>query len=118
LSSELAPEQTLNLRGYWALVRATLSALLAELDYAKRCASGSLVIDLCHQFTVSDASTTGDMIVVADVPVTVYLDDEEIGRQGGYDPYGSTVRVQPYTLPAAMWGSASCGLWRLTAVEV
>jgi hypothetical protein len=40
------------------------------------------------------------MIVVADVPVTVYLDDHEIGRQGGYDPYGSTVRVQPYTLPA------------------
>jgi hypothetical protein len=44
-------------------------------------------------------------MVVADVPIRVVLNGVEIGRQGGFDPYGSTVRVQPYHLKGLVAGT-------------
>ncbi|MFM7678105.1 MAG: hypothetical protein ACKO83_04565, partial [Roseiflexaceae bacterium] len=58
-----------------------------------------------HTFALDTAATHAQMMVIADVPVRVLLDDREIGRQGGYDPYGSTVRVQPYHIGAVSVGS-------------
>jgi len=102
---ELAPEQTLNLRGYWALVRYPERFTRPNWIMQNDAPQAASLLTFAHQFMVSDATTAGDLIVAADVPVTVYLDDHEIGRQGGYDPYGSTVRVQPYKLPACAAGS-------------
>jgi hypothetical protein len=102
---ELAPEQTVNLRGYWALVRHPERFARPNWIMQNDTPQSASLLTFAHTFSLSAPTTTGDMIVVADVPVTVYLDDHEIGRQGGYDPYGSTVRVQPYQLPACEAGT-------------
>ena len=102
---ELAPEQTVNLRGYWALVRHTERFARPNWIMQNDAPQAASLLTFAHEFSLPAPTATGDMIVVADVPVTVYLDDHEIGRQGGYDPYGSTVRVQPYKLPACGAGT-------------
>lgn len=102
---ELAPEQTVNLRGYWALVRHPERFVRPNWIMQNDAPQAASLLTFARTFVLPVATTSGDLIVVADVPVTVYLDDHEIGRQGGYDPYGSTVRVQPYRLPALDAGS-------------
>jgi hypothetical protein len=102
---ELAPEQTVNLRGYWALVRHPEHFARPNWIMQNDAPQSASLLTFAHTFSLSAPTVTGNMIVVADVPVTVYLDDREIGRQGGYDPYGSTVRVQPYQLPACDAGT-------------
>lgn len=95
---ELAPEQTLNLRGYWALV--TQPARFARPNWIMQADAPqpASYVSFAHAFTLAESSSHADVMVVADVPIRVVLNGVEIGRQGGFDPYGSTVRVQPYRL--------------------
>lgn len=101
---ELIPEQTLNLRGYWALVthpeRFRRPNWIMHVDTPQ----AATTLTFHHVFATTQAAETTQMMVIADVPVRVLLDGREIGRQGGYDPYGSTVRVQPYEVGALAVG--------------
>ncbi len=101
---ELAPEQPVNLRAYWALVHDERlfrrPNWIMQVDQPQ--AATTIVFQ--HEFELTEAAHMGQMMVIADVPVRVLLDHKEIGRQGGYDPYGTTVRVQPYELASLLSG--------------
>ena len=102
---ELAPEQTLNLRGSWALV--TKPERFARPNWIMQADApqSATYVSFAHTFNLAERSSHADVMVVADVPIRVMLDGVEIGRQGGFDPYGSTVRVQPYHLKGVAAGT-------------
>lgn len=101
---ELAPEQTLNLRAYWALVRHPERFRRPNWIMHVDTPQAATTLTFTHDVILEDDATDVQMMVIADVPVRVMLGDREIGRQGGYDPYGSTVRVQPYLIGALAAG--------------
>ncbi|MFZ9858385.1 MAG: hypothetical protein ACO3F2_08660 [Roseiflexaceae bacterium] len=105
LEFEFAPEQTLNLRGYWALV--TQPERFARPNWIMQADAPqpASYVSFSHTFTLAESSSHADVMVVADVPIRVVLNGVEIGRQGGFDPYGSTVRVQPYRLNGVVAGT-------------
>lgn len=102
---ELAPEQTLNLRAYWALVHAPARFRRPNWIMQGDTPQSATTLTFSHTFMLDTEAAHAQMMVIADVPVRVLLDDREIGRQGGYDPYGSTVRVQPYEIGTVSAGS-------------
>ncbi|HHW48757.1 MAG TPA: hypothetical protein GXX14_09105 [Clostridiaceae bacterium] len=98
LEIRLTSEQDSVLRGYWAFVnkpeRFIRPEWLAVPEKAKKddviCFVGNVVIPFNPVKAVIQ--------VAAGMPCRVIVNDEEIGRQGGYDPYNSTGRIQPYTV--------------------
>lgn len=102
---EFAPEQTVNLRGYWALVQHAERFRRPNWIMQVDAPQPATTLTFQRVFHLSQAATHARMMVIADVPVRVLLDGNEIGRQGGYDPYGSTVRVQPYQIGALTEGA-------------
>ena len=102
---ELAPEQTLNLRAYWALVQVSERFRRPNWIMQVDSPQSATTLTFSHTFELDSVADYAQMMVIADVPVQVLIDDKEIGRQGGYDPYGSTVRVQPYDIGVVSAGS-------------
>lgn len=98
LELRLIAEQTLNMRCSWSLVRDTNRYARPEWmttpDAPVRHSSVSFVYDLELPFQPKAATIQ----VGADAPCRVLVNGREAGRQGGFDPYYSTARVQPYPL--------------------
>ncbi len=112
---ELAPEQTLNLRGSWALVRQPERFVRPNWIMQADAPHAATYVTFAQTFVLAEPSSHADVMVVADVPIRVLLDGVEIGRQGGFDPYGSTVRVQPYQLNGVAAGSHDLAIEALDA---
>jgi hypothetical protein len=112
---ELAPEQTLNLRGSWALVRQPERFVRPNWIMQADAPHAATYVTFAKTFVLAEPSSHADVMVVADVPIRVLLDGVEIGRQGGFDPYGSTVRVQPYRLNGVAAGSHDLSIEALDA---
>lgn len=100
LEFECIAEQSELLRGYWALTRDPEAFRRPIWMMQSDVPQVNTMVTFHHEFTLDVATHTGSCMLTADVPVVVMLDGHEIGRQGGFDPYGSTVRVQPHPLPA------------------
>lgn len=109
----LTTEQDIQLRGSWALVRDPARFARPNWIMQPDAPRAATHITFSHAFALPVASTGGGLMVVADVPITVLLDGVDIGRQGGFDPYGSTVRVQPYQLPALAAGTHTIAVYAL-----
>jgi hypothetical protein len=92
----LTAEQKLNLRASWALVRAPERYARPEWmttpDEPMLHSRISFFCDIDMPFTPEHAT----LQVGADAPCRVLVNGVEIGRQGGFDPYHSPARVQPY----------------------
>ncbi|MFN3331929.1 MAG: glycosylhydrolase-like jelly roll fold domain-containing protein, partial [Caldilinea sp.] len=92
----LTAEQNLNLRASWALVRAPARYARPEWmttpDEPVLHSRVSFSCDIDIPFTPERAT----LQVGADAPCRVLVNGVEIGRQGGFDPYHSLARVQPY----------------------
>lgn len=92
----LVAAQNLQLRGYWALVRDV--ARFARPEWMT--APGAPVRHSQLRFRVPlelpFAPVAATLQVGADTPCRVLVNGDEVGRQGGFDPYHSTARVQPY----------------------
>ena len=94
-----------DLRAYWALVtdpaKFARPERMTAVDTPRRDSRlrFSLTFDIPFEpveFTVQ---------VSADSPCRVLVNGVEAGRQGGFDPYASLARVQPYTVRSAHQGS-------------
>lgn len=105
LEFQFTPEQDIQLRGSWALVRHPERFVRPTWIMQPDAPRAATYVTFAHQFVVPTDASGGALMVVADVPVAVLVDGVEIGRQGGFDPYGSTVRVQPYALGAIRAGT-------------
>ncbi|MBM4412952.1 MAG: hypothetical protein FJ040_05830 [Chloroflexi bacterium] len=114
---ELVPEQTLNLRGYWSLVHAHGVIQFARPNWIMQADTPQTAtyLHFSHTFTLAHSSSHAQFMVVADVPIRVLIDDVEIGRQGGFDPYGSTVRIQSYDVGALNAGNHMIAIEALDA---
>lgn len=105
LEFELMAEQTGAVRGYWALThdrdrfRRPIWIMHSDTPQA------NTPVEFAATFTLATESREGACMITTDAPLVIHLDGVEIGRQGGFDPYGSTVRVQPHPLPALSAGS-------------
>ncbi len=105
LEFELIAEQTVAVRGYWALThdrerfRRPIWMMNSDTPQA------NTPVEFAYTFTLPTESQAGACMVTTDAPLVIHLDGVEIGRQGGFDPYGSTVRVQPHTLPPLTAGT-------------
>lgn len=92
----LTAEQNLNLRASWALVRAPERYARPEWmttpDEPALHSRITFFCDIDMPFTPAHAT----LQVGADAPCRVSVNGVEIGRQGGFDPYHSPARVQPY----------------------
>jgi hypothetical protein len=98
LEFHLTPDQAMQLRGSWAVLRHPERYIRPTWMEQPDAPVASTYVTFGHSFALAHDAPDGALMVVADVPVSVRIDGVEIGRQGGFDPYGSTVRVQPYTL--------------------
>ena len=96
LEFRLTAEQNLNMRASWALVRAPARYVRPEWmttpDEPVLHSRINFVCDIDLPFTPVRAT----LQVGADAPCRVLVNGVEIGRQGGFDPYHSPARVQPY----------------------
>ncbi|MCB0150723.1 MAG: hypothetical protein KDE01_24115, partial [Caldilineaceae bacterium] len=94
----LVAEQTLNMRCSWALVRNPQRYARPEWmttpDEPQMHSGITFACDLELPFTPAHATIQ----VGADAPCRVVVNGVEMGRQGGFDPYYSTARVQPYPI--------------------
>lgn len=98
LEFHLTPEQSMQLRASWAVLRHPDRYIRPTWMEQPDAPVASTYVTFGHQFHLAADARDGALMVVADVPVSVRIDGVEVGRQGGFDPYGSTVRVQPYRL--------------------
>ena len=98
LEFHLTPDQAMQLRGSWAVLRHPERYIRPTWMEQPDAPVASTYVTFGHSFALAHDAPDGAVMVVADVPVSVRIDGVEIGRQGGFDPYGSTVRVQPYAL--------------------
>jgi hypothetical protein len=104
LEWRLTPEEDVPLRAYWALVAdAAVFARPVRMmasDAPKKDSQLQFLLDVDLPFE----PTAFTLQVSADAPCRVVVNDEEAGRQGGFDPYASLARVQPYTIRNARRG--------------
>ncbi len=107
LEWRLTAEKEGALRAYWALLQKPENFLRPERmtspDVPRKDSQlrFSLEFDVPfqpHEFTVQ---------IAADAPVRVLVNDVEVGRQGGFDPYFTLARVQPYNVTSGRQGKNS-----------
>ena len=93
----VAEENVSDLRSYWALVKQP-----SRFRRPEWITTGDQPLrDSVLRFSVQihlDAEPVGTTIQLgADAPARLLINGVEAGRQGGFDPYNVTERVQPYT---------------------
>lgn len=94
----LTTEQNIHLRGYWALVRDAAAFARPEWMTAPDAPMRHSQLRFAYMLDLPFAPASATLQVGADTPCRVVVNGEEVGRQGGFDPYHATARVQPYTV--------------------
>lgn len=95
----LTAEEAVNLRASWALVQAPERYARPEWMTTPDEPSKYARLVFSCEIDVPFAPLRSVVQVGADVPCRVLVNGVEIGRQGGFDPYYSLMRVQPYDIP-------------------
>lgn len=92
----LTAEQSLNLRASWALVRDAARYARPEWMTTPDAPRLHSRISFLYEVDMPFQPAHATIQVGADAPCRVLVNGVEIGRQGGFDPYHSPARVQPY----------------------
>lgn len=95
----LIAEEAVNLRASWALVRELERYIRPEWMTTPDEPSKYGRLRFFCEIDVPFTPLRGIVQVGVDAPCRVLINGVEIGRQGGFDPYYSLMRVQPYDIP-------------------
>jgi hypothetical protein len=109
LEFRLTSETADHLRAYWALVTDPAKFARPERMTSVDAPRRDSRLRFALTFDLSFDPAEFRLQVAADSPVRVTVNGVEAGRQGGFDPYTSLARVQPYTVRSAQRGSNT--LW-------
>ena len=91
-------EIEVNLRAYWALVTDPAAFARPERMIPGDAARKDSRLTYTLQFDVPFEPVSATFQVSADSTCRLLVNNVEAGRQGGFDPYASLARVQPYTI--------------------
>ncbi len=105
LEWRLWPERDLILRSYWALVRSPERFRRPEWMTSDDRPQRDTVLRFWAEVEVPFEPAEATVQVGASAPCRLLVNGEEVGRQGGFDPYGSMARVQPYRTAAFQRGT-------------
>ncbi len=105
LEWRLLAETEIDLRAYWALVTDAEAFARPERMIPADPAQRDSRIEYIHTFEVDFEPTSMVVQVSADSPCKLIVNGVEVGRQGGFDPYASLARVQPYVVHNCRKGS-------------
>ncbi len=94
----LTAEQRLNLRAAWCLVRNPQRFARPEWMSAPDAPVRHSRLRFSCDLELPFAPLSAVVQVGADAPCRVLVNGVEVGRQGGFDPYYATARVQPYAI--------------------
>ena len=90
---ELAPEEALYLRAMWALVRAPGRFARPEWMMPTDAPAQDTLVRFSGSFDIPFAPADGTLHTGTAFGCRVLVNDVEVGRQGGFDPYGFQMRV-------------------------
>ncbi|HMP76869.1 MAG TPA: hypothetical protein PKE12_11310 [Kiritimatiellia bacterium] len=93
---EVAPEEPVNLRAYWALVDDPDAFARPEWMTAPGEPRADTQIRFATEWTVRGDVSGARLHVGCDAPCRLLIDGREVGRQGGFDPYKIGMRVDRY----------------------
>lgn len=105
LEWQLIAEDDLILRAYWALVRHPERFARPEWIQASDAPRKGSTLRFSCTLSLPFAPMGATIQVGAEAPCRILVNGEEIGRQGGFDPYESTARVQPYAVKSFHLGA-------------
>ncbi len=94
----LVAEQTMNMRCSWALVRDPQRYARPEWMTTPDEPVMHSGITFAYDLELPFVPECATIQVGADAPCRILVNGAEAGRQGGFDPYYSTARVQPYPI--------------------
>ncbi|MCA0453725.1 MAG: hypothetical protein LCI00_07105 [Chloroflexi bacterium] len=98
LEWRLVAETETDLRAYWAFVTDAAAFARPERMIPADKAQRDSRIEYVYAFEVDFEPTSMIVQVSADSPCKLIVNGVEAGRQGGFDPYASLARVQPYVV--------------------
>jgi hypothetical protein len=98
LEWRLIAEKDTDLRAYWALVADPTAFARPERMVPCDKPQRDSRVEYITAFDVPFTPVSAVVQVSADSPCRVIVNGVETGRQGGFDPYASLARVQPYTI--------------------
>ena len=101
----LTAEQTLHLRASWALLRAPERYARPEWMTTPDAPLLHSSVRFLYTLHLPFEPVQAILQIGSDAPCCVLVNGVEIGRQGGFDPYHSTARVQPYPIHTLHSGS-------------
>lgn len=102
---ELAPEEALYLRAMWALVRAPGRFVRPEWMTTLDAPVQDTLVRFTGSFDVPFAPREGTLHTGTAYGCRVVVNEVEVGRQGGFDPYGFQMRVYRHTSTAFRQGA-------------
>jgi hypothetical protein len=97
---ELAPEQPLYLRAMWALVRAPRRFVRPEWMAPRDAAVRDSLVRFTGSFDLAFAPQGSTLHTATAFGCRVLVNGVEVGRQGGFDPYGFQMRVYRHSSDA------------------
>lgn len=98
LEVRLVVDEPTLLRAYWALVRDAARFVRPEWMISADAPHKDSLLRFTQTFHVPFEPAQAVIQVGADTPCRTLVNGEEIGRQGGFDPYHTSTRIHPYTL--------------------
>jgi hypothetical protein len=105
LEFRLLADKEGDLRAYWALIQSREAFVRPERmtspDQPKKDSQLQFMLDFDLPFIPSEFTIQ----VSANAPTRLLVNGSEMGRQGGFDPYYSLARVQPYWVGNAVKGA-------------
>ena len=107
LEFRLTAEEMVDLRASFALVRDAAAFRRPEWLMPTDPPMQASRLRFQHTFTLAGAPRTGRLHLATDAPARLFVNDHEIGRQGGFEPYGGMASVQLYEITAALRAGAN-----------
>jgi hypothetical protein len=98
LEWRLVAESETDLRAYWAFVTDAEAFARPERMLPADQAQRDSRIEYIYSFNVDFEPASTVVQISADSPCKLIVNGVEAGRQGGFDPYASLARVQPYVV--------------------
>jgi len=105
LEWRLVAESETDMRAYWTFVTDAEGFARPERMIPADQAQRDSRIEYFYNFDVDFEPTSMVVQISADSPCKLIVNGVEAGRQGGFDPYASLARVQPYVVKNARKGS-------------
>ncbi|MCC6169030.1 MAG: hypothetical protein IT329_17540 [Caldilineaceae bacterium] len=98
LEIRLVADEETSLRAYWALVQDAERFVRPEWMLSADAPHKDSLLRFTRTFRLPFEPAQAVLQVGADTPCRILVNGEEIGRQGGFDPYHTSTRIHPHTL--------------------